>query len=174
MDEHIPIPTRDVDKNFLMAVDGAFNIAGRGTVATGTIEEGKCKVGEDVQLVGLKRKATNTTIIGVETFKKTLDYGEAGDNVGILLRGVNRNDVNRGMCLVKPGTLDVFRNFDAEIYILKEEEGGRKKPFYTGYTPQVIFPYKFSALLEQLMLLLKFSYLIVPRWPCQVITLLSN
>ena len=136
MDNDIPIPERDNEKDFLMAIEGSMNIGGRGTVATGTVETGKVKIGDDVHLIGLKRKPTPSTVIGVETFKKSMEQAEAGDNVGILLRGLNRNDVSRGMCMVKPGSIDVARSFESEIYILKPDEGGRTKPFYSKYQPQ--------------------------------------
>jgi len=113
-----------------------MNISGRGTVVTGTIEQGRCKVGDEVSLIGIKRKPLRSTITGIETFKKQLDSGECGDNVGVLLRGVTKEQVKRGQCIIKPGTLEVRRNFDAELYILKPEEGGRSKPFETGYRPQ--------------------------------------
>lgn len=103
---------------------------------TGTVEQGKCKVGDEVHMIGVKRKHTATTITGIETFKKTLDYGEAGDNVGVLLRGITKDMVKRGMCLSKPNSLDVRRNFVGQLYILKPEEGGRSKPFLSGYRPQ--------------------------------------
>lgn len=119
-----------------MSVDSSVNIPGRGTVITGTIEQGKCKVGDEVHMIGIKRKPTSTTITGIETFKKTLDYGEAGDNVGVLLRGITKDQVKRGMCLIKPGTLEVKRNFEGKLYILKPDEGGRAKPFFSGYRPQ--------------------------------------
>jgi len=136
LDTQFPLPDRLKDKEFLMSIDSSVNIAGRGTVVTGTVEQGKCKVGDEVHMIGIKRKPTPTTITGIETFKKTLDYGEAGDNVGVLLRGVTKEQVKRGMCLIKPGTLDVRRNFVGQLYILKPEEGGRNKPFLTGYRPQ--------------------------------------
>lgn len=119
-----------------MSIDTTLNIPGRGTVVTGTVEQGKCKVGDEVHMIGIRRKPTATTITGIETFKKSLDYGEAGDNVGVLLRGVLKDQVKRGMCLIKPGSLDVRRNFMGKLYILKPEEGGRAKPFFTGYRPQ--------------------------------------
>ncbi len=136
LDENISLPEREKDKPFLMSVDTAMNISGRGTVVTGTIEQGKCKIGDEVHLIGIRRKPISTTLTGIETFKKSLDYGEAGDNVGVLLRGIVKDQVKRGQCLVKPGSLDVRRNFDAQLYILKPEEGGRSKPFVTGYRPQ--------------------------------------
>ncbi|TNV84615.1 hypothetical protein FGO68_gene10180 [Halteria grandinella] len=136
LDTQIELPERLKDKDFLMSIDSSVNIPGRGTVVTGTVEQGKCKVGDDVHMIGIKRKPSPTTITGIETFKKTLDYGEAGDNVGVLLRGVTKEQVKRGMCLIKPGTLEVRRNFVGQLYILKPEEGGRNKPFLTGYRPQ--------------------------------------
>lgn len=136
MDSYFVAPTRPIDKSFFMSIDGSFNIPGRGTVATGTIDQGKCKIGDDVHLIGYRRKPLATTIVGVESFKKTLDRGEAGDNVGLLLRGLNRDDVQRGTALVEPGKFGVNRNFKAEIYVLKSDEGGRNKPFFSGYRPQ--------------------------------------
>lgn len=136
MDAHISQPERLKDKPFLLSVDSTQNISGRGTVVTGSIEQGKCKIGDEVHLIGIRRKPTPTTITGLEAFRKTLDYGEAGDNVGILLRGLTKDQVRRGMCLVKPGSMDVRRNFEGKLYILKPEEGGRSKPFETGYRPQ--------------------------------------
>jgi elongation factor Tu len=136
MDNDIPVPPRDKDKPLLMAVESTFNIGGRGTVVTGTIETGKCKSGEDVELVGYDDRPKKTTIVGIETFRKQLDYGEAGDNVGILVRTLLREECFRGQVLVRPGTFGQHRNFEANIYVLKEEEGGRKKPFLNGYRPQ--------------------------------------
>lgn len=136
MDEHIAEPVRESKKDFLMSIESSLNIPGRGCVVTGTIEQGKCKVNDDVHLVGIKRKPTPTTITGIETFHKQLDSGEAGDNVGVLLRGVTKEQIKRGMCLAKPNSLEVRRNMSAEIYVLKPEEGGRSKPFFTGYRPQ--------------------------------------
>jgi elongation factor Tu len=136
MDENFQLPTRLVDKDFLMSVDQAINISGRGTVCTGTIEQGVAKINDEVHLIGINRKHKTTTITGIETFHKQMDKAEAGDNVGVLLRGVTKEQIKRGMCLAKPGSLDVRRNFDAEIYVLKADEGGRSKPFFTGYRPQ--------------------------------------
>lgn len=136
MDEYFKAPPRATEKEFFMSVDGSFNIPGRGTVATGTIDQGICKIGDDVHLIGYKRKPTPTSIVGIETFKKTLDRGEAGDNVGCLLRGVTREQVNRGMVLCTPGKFSVNRNYKSEIYVLKTDEGGRNKPFFSGYRPQ--------------------------------------
>jgi elongation factor Tu len=136
MDNNIPEPVRPVDKPFLLAVDSTHNIEGRGCVVTGTIETGKVKVGDEVELVGYKRKSTMTVVTGVEMFKKQLEYGQAGDNVGLLLRGVLKEDVKRGMYLTRNGLCTVHRNCVAEIYVLKEEEGGRRLPFFSKYKPQ--------------------------------------
>ncbi|WP_035992325.1 elongation factor Tu [Leptolyngbya sp. KIOST-1] len=135
VDEYIPTPERDVDKPFLMAVEDVFSITGRGTVATGRIERGKVKVGETVELVGI-RDTRSTTVTGVEMFQKTLDEGMAGDNVGLLLRGVQKEDIERGMVLAKPGSITPHTQFESEVYILKKEEGGRHTPFFPGYKPQ--------------------------------------
>ena len=136
VDEYIPTPERDVDKTFLMAIEDVFSITGRGTVATGRIERGVVKVGENVEIVGLSDETQTTTITGIEMFQKTLDEGYAGDNVGILLRGVTREEIERGMVLSKPGTITPHTNFEAEVYVLTKEEGGRHTPFFTGYRPQ--------------------------------------
>jgi len=135
VDEYIPTPERDVDKPFLMAVEDVFSITGRGTVATGRIERGVVKVGETIEIVGI-RDTRSTTVTGVEMFQKTLDRGEAGDNVGVLLRGIQKDDIERGMVLVKPGTITPHTQFEGEVYILKKEEGGRHTPFFAGYKPQ--------------------------------------
>lgn len=135
IDTYIPTPIRDVDKTFLMAIEDVFSITGRGTVATGKIDRGVVKVGETVELVGLGETKT-TTVTGVEMFQKTLDEGVAGDNVGILLRGLQKNEIERGMVLSKPGTITPHNEFESEVYILKKEEGGRHTPFFTGYRPQ--------------------------------------
>ena len=119
-----------------MSIDSSLNIPGRGCVVTGTIEQGKIKVNDDVHMVGVRRKATPSTITGIESFHKSLDSGEAGDNVGVLLRGITKEQIKRGMCLTKPGSVDIRRNFEGEIYVLKPDEGGRSKPFFTGYRPQ--------------------------------------
>ena len=136
VDEYIPTPERDVEKTFLMAIEDVFSITGRGTVATGRIERGVIKVGENVEIVGLSTDTTTTTITGIEMFQKTLDEGFAGDNVGILLRGVTREEIERGMVLAEPGTITPHTNFEAEVYVLTKEEGGRHTPFFTGYRPQ--------------------------------------
>jgi len=136
VDEYIPTPERDVEKTFLMAIEDVFSITGRGTVATGRIERGVVKVGENVEIVGLSDETKTTTITGIEMFQKTLDEGYAGDNVGILLRGVTREEIERGMVLAEPGTITPHTNFEAEVYVLTKEEGGRHTPFFTGYRPQ--------------------------------------
>jgi elongation factor Tu len=136
MDNYLKAPERLVDKDFYMSIDGSFNIAGRGTVATGTIDQGQCKIGDDVHLIGYKSKPLATTIVGIEAFKKTLDKGVAGDNVGCLLRGLTRDDVVRGMAMVTPGKFSVNKKVMCEIYVLKPDEGGRSKPFFSGYRPQ--------------------------------------
>jgi len=136
VDEYIPTPERDVEKTFLMAIEDVFSITGRGTVATGRIERGVVKAGENVEIVGLSDETKTTTITGIEMFQKTLDEGYAGDNVGILLRGVTREEIERGMVLSKPGTITPHTNFEAEVYVLTKEEGGRHTPFFTGYRPQ--------------------------------------
>lgn len=136
MDEHITIPKRENEKDLLMSVDTTVNIAGRGVVATGSVEQGKVKVNDEVHLIGIRRKHTVTTVTGCEMFHKTLDHAEAGDNVGLLLRGVTKDQIKRGMCIAKPNAFDIRRNCTAEIYVLKQDEGGRTKPFVTGYRPQ--------------------------------------
>jgi elongation factor Tu len=135
VDKYIPTPVRDVDKTFLMAVEDVFSITGRGTVATGRIERGTVKVGETIEIVGIV-ETKSTTVTGLEMFQKTLDEGFAGDNIGILLRGVQKGDIQRGMVLAKPGTIKPHKKFEAEVYILKKEEGGRHTPFLPGYRPQ--------------------------------------
>merc|ERR1739836_261792 len=136
VDANIPEPEREVDKPFLMAVEDVFSITGRGTVATGRIERGVVKVGENVEIVGLSEETKTTTITGIEMFQKTLDEGYAGDNVGILLRGVTREEIERGMVLAQPGTITPHTSFESEVYVLTKEEGGRHTPFFTGYRPQ--------------------------------------
>jgi elongation factor Tu len=135
VDSYIPTPERDVDKPFLMAVEDVFSISGRGTVATGRIERGKVKVGETVELVGI-RGTRSTTVTGVEMFQKTLDEGMAGDNVGVLLRGLKKEDIERGMVIAKPGSITPHTQFESEVYVLTDKEGGRKTPFFAGYRPQ--------------------------------------
>ena len=136
VDEYIPTPERDIEKTFLMAIEDVFSITGRGTVATGRIERGVIKVGDNVEIVGLSLETKTTTITGIEMFQKTLDEGYAGDNVGILLRGVTREEIERGMVLAEPGSITPHTNFEAETYVLTKEEGGRHTPFFTGYRPQ--------------------------------------
>ena len=138
MDEYIPEPKRELDKPFLMPIEDVFSIKGRGTVATGRIEQCKINVNEEVEIVGIK-DTTKTVVTGVEMFKKLLDEGQAGDNVGILLRGVERDDIERGQVLAKPGSVTPHTEFDAEIYVLKKDEGGRHTPFFKGYKPQFYF-----------------------------------
>ena len=135
VDEYIPTPERDVEKTFLMAIEDVFSITGRGTVATGRIERGVIKVGDTVEVVGIT-DTTTTTITGIEMFQKTLDEGFAGDNCGILLRGVTRDDIERGMVLAQPGTITPHTDFESEVYVLTKDEGGRHTPFFTGYRPQ--------------------------------------
>jgi len=138
LDSYIPVPKREVDKPFLMPVEDVFSITGRGTVATGRIERGKIKVGEELALVGFGSDK-KTVITGVEMFRKLLDDGQAGDNVGLLLRGLGKEDVERGMVLAKPGSITPHTHFDAEVYVLTKEEGGRHTPFFNGYRPQFYF-----------------------------------
>jgi len=138
LDSYIPEPTRDLDKPFLMPVEDVFSITGRGTVATGRVEQGIIKTGETVEIVGIK-PTTTTVVTGVEMFKKILDEGQAGDNVGCLLRGTKREEIERGQVLCKPGSITPHTKFKAEVYILKKEEGGRHTPFFTGYRPQFYF-----------------------------------
>jgi elongation factor Tu len=139
IDSYIPEPVREVDKPFLMAVEDVFSIEGRGTVATGRIERGIVKVGDEVECIGLTEKPRKTTCTGVEMFNKTLDQGQAGDNVGILLRGIKREEIERGQVLAKPGSITPHTKFEAEVYVLSKEEGGRHTPFFSGYRPQFYF-----------------------------------
>ncbi len=139
VDDFIPTPVRELDKPFLMAVEDVFSISGRGTVATGRIERGKCKVGEEVELVGLREKVSKTVITGVEMFRKELDEGHAGDNVGLLLRGADKDTLERGMVLAANGSITPHTKFKATAYILTKEEGGRHTPFFKGYRPQFYF-----------------------------------
>ena len=136
VDTFIPIPPRDVDKPFLMPVEDVFSITGRGTVATGRIERGVINSGDDVEIIGMQEKSLKSTVTGVEMFRKILDRGEAGDNVGLLLRGIEKNDIRRGMVVAKPGSITPHTLFKAEIYVLKKEEGGRHTPFHNKYRPQ--------------------------------------
>jgi elongation factor Tu len=139
VDSYIPEPMRELDKPFLMAIEDVFSIEGRGTVATGRIERGMVKVGDEVEIIGLKEKAEKTTCTGVEMFKKVLDSGQAGDNVGCLLRGVAREGIERGQVLAKPGSIKPHKKFECEVYVLSKEEGGRHTPFFAGYRPQFYF-----------------------------------
>ncbi len=136
VDEYIPLPPRDNEKPFLMPVEDVFSITGRGTVATGRIETGVIKVGEEIQIIGLGEEPKKSTVTGVEMFRKLLDQGEAGDNVGLLLRGIDKKEIKRGQVIAKPGTITPHKNFTAEIYVLKKEEGGRHTPFHNKYRPQ--------------------------------------
>lgn len=139
VDEYVPTPERDTDKPFMMPVEDVFSITGRGTVATGRVERGQVKVGDEVEIIGLQEESGKTTVTGVEMFRKLLDYAEAGDNIGALLRGVAREDINRGQVLAKPGTITPHTNFKAEVYVLSKEEGGRHTPFFSNYRPQFYF-----------------------------------
>jgi elongation factor Tu len=136
VDEYIPEPKRETDKPFMMSVEDVFSIKGRGTVVTGRMDRGIVKVGEPAEIVGLKEKSTSTTVTGVEMFHKQLDEGMAGDNLGLLLRGIERTDVERGQVIAKPGSITPHKKFLAEVYVLKKEEGGRHKAFFSGYRPQ--------------------------------------
>ena len=139
VDEYIPTPVRDTDNPFRMPVEDVFSITGRGTVATGRVERGQVRVGDVVEIVGIEEETKNTTVTGVEMFRKLLDYAEAGDNIGALLRGVSREDIQRGQVLAKPGTITPHTEFVAEVYVLSKEEGGRHTPFFTNYRPQFYF-----------------------------------
>ncbi len=139
VDEYIPTPTRDTDKTFLMPVEDVFTITGRGTVATGRVERGEIKVGDVVEIVGMAEESKQTTITGVEMFRKLLDSAVAGDNIGALLRGVDRKDIERGQVLAKPGSIKPHTKFKGEVYVLSKEEGGRHTPFFTNYRPQFYF-----------------------------------
>lgn len=138
VDEYVPTPTREVDKPFLMPVEDVFSITGRGTVGTGRIERGKVSTGEEIEIIGLGAQR-KSVVTGVEMFRKLLDYGEAGDNVGLLLRGVDKEELERGMVVAKPGSITPHTKFKAEVYVLKKEEGGRHTPFFNGYRPQFYF-----------------------------------
>ena len=139
VDDTIPTPKRETDKPFLMAVEDVFSITGRGTVGTGRIERGVVHVGDDVEVIGLKKEAKKTTVTGIEMFRKLLDEGQAGDNVGVLLRGIEKNELERGHVLAKPGSITPHTKFKGEVYVLTKEEGGRHTPFFTGYRPQFYF-----------------------------------
>ena len=139
LDSYIPAPQREEDKPFLMSVEDVFSIEGRGTVATGRIERGACKIGDEVEIIGLMKAPRKTTITGVEMFNKTLDKGIAGDNVGVLVRGLKRDEIERGQVLAKPGSITPHTKFEGEVYVLSKEEGGRHTPFFAGYRPQFYF-----------------------------------
>ncbi|TYB48611.1 elongation factor Tu [Actinomadura chibensis] len=139
VDENVPEPVRDVDKPFLMPIEDVFSITGRGTVVTGRVERGVVNVNETVDIIGIKPEKTTTTVTGVEMFRKLLDQGQAGDNVGLLLRGVKREEVERGQCVIKPGTTTPHTEFEAQVYILSKDEGGRHTPFFNNYRPQFYF-----------------------------------
>jgi elongation factor Tu len=139
VDENVPEPVRDIDKPFLMPIEDVFSITGRGTVVTGRVERGVVNVNETVDIVGIKNEKTTTTVTGVEMFRKLLDQGQAGDNVGLLLRGVKREEVERGQCVIKPGTTTPHTEFEAQVYILSKDEGGRHTPFFNNYRPQFYF-----------------------------------
>ena len=139
VDTYIPMPQREVDKPFLMPIEDIYTISGRGTVATGRVERGRVKVGEEVDMVGLQKETPRKVVTGIEMFKKLLDEGVAGDNVGVLLRGTKREEVERGQVLAKPGSITPHTKFSCEVYILSKEEGGRHTPFFPGYRPQFYF-----------------------------------
>ena len=139
VDEYIPTPQRPVDQPFLMPVEDVFSITGRGTVATGRVERGVVKVSDEVEIVGIAKEIKKTVITGVEMFRKLLDQAEAGDNIGVLLRGIQRNEIERGQVLAKPGTIHPHTKFKGQVYVLTKEEGGRHKPFFSNYRPQFYF-----------------------------------
>ncbi|MGC9974571.1 MAG: EF-Tu/IF-2/RF-3 family GTPase, partial [Gaiellaceae bacterium] len=139
VDAYIPEPQRDVDKPFLMPIEDVFTITGRGTVVTGRIEQGKAETGNDVEIIGIHPEITKTVITGLEMFNKTLDYAQAGDNAGALLRGIKREEVERGQVLAKPGSITPHTHFKARVYVLSKDEGGRHTPFFNGYRPQFYF-----------------------------------
>jgi len=139
VDSAIPEPEREIDKPFLMPVEDVFTITGRGTVVTGRVERGIVKVSEEIEIVGIRPNSTKTTVTGVEMFRKLLDQGQAGDNVGLLLRGIKREDVERGQVVVKPGSITPHTNFEGSVYILSKDEGGRHTPFFNNYRPQFYF-----------------------------------
>ena len=139
VDEYVPQPERDLDKPFLMPIEDVFTITGRGTVVTGRVERGVVKTSEEVEIVGIHDKIQKTTVTGVEMFRKILDEGRAGENVGVLLRGTKKEDVVRGMVLCKPGSTTPHTDFEGQVYVLKKDEGGRHKPFFSHYSPQFYF-----------------------------------
>jgi elongation factor Tu len=136
VDEYIPEPKREIDKPFMMPIEDVFSIKGRGTVVTGRVDRGEVKTGDPVEIIGLREKSINSVVTGVEMFHKTLDYGMAGDNLGLLLRGIERTDVERGQVVAKPGSITPHKKFMAQVYVLTRDEGGRHKPFFPGYRPQ--------------------------------------
>ncbi len=138
VDKYIPVPQRDVDKPFLMPVEDVFTITGRGTVGTGRVERGRVKVGDEVEIVGF-RESKKSVVTGIEMFRKLLDEGIAGDNVGVLLRGIERDDIERGQVLAKPGSIKPHKKFESEVYVLSKDEGGRHTPFFSNYRPQFYF-----------------------------------
>ncbi|MFV0981767.1 elongation factor Tu [Latilactobacillus sakei] len=139
VDEYVPTPERDTDRPFLMPVEDVFTITGRGTVASGRIDRGQVTVGDEVEIIGLKEEIAKTTVTGLEMFRKTLDQGQAGDNIGALLRGIDRESIERGQVLAKPGSIQTHKNFKGEVYILSKDEGGRHTPFFSNYRPQFFF-----------------------------------
>jgi len=139
VDEYIPEPTRETDKPFLMPVEDVFTITGRGTVATGRVERGALNLNDEIEIVGIKEETSKSVVTGIEMFRKTMDYCEAGDNVGLLLRGVDRDGIQRGQVITKPGTVTCHTKFTAEVYVLTKDEGGRHTPFFTNYRPQFYF-----------------------------------
>ncbi len=139
VDEYIPDPVREIDKPFLMPIEDVFTITGRGTVGTGRVERGQVKVGEEIEIVGLQEETRKSVVTGIEMFRKLLDIGIAGDNIGVLLRGIDRNDIERGQVLSKPGSIKPHKKFQAEVYVLSKEEGGRHTPFFANYRPQFYF-----------------------------------
>jgi elongation factor Tu len=138
-DNSIPEPTRDIDKPFLMPIEDVFSITGRGTVVTGRVERGQVKVGDSIEIVGIREKTLQTVCTGVEMFRKLLDSGQAGDNIGCLLRGIDKNNVERGQVLAKPGSITPHTEFEAQVYVLGKDEGGRHTPFFNNYRPQFYF-----------------------------------
>ena len=139
VDEYIPTPQRPTDQPFAMPVEDVFSITGRGTVATGRVERGRIKVGEEVEIVGLAEESRKTVVTGLEMFRKVLEFADAGENVGALLRGIQRNEIERGQLLAKPGSIKPHTQFRAQVYVLTKEEGGRHKPFFSNYRPQFYF-----------------------------------
>ena len=139
VDSYVPTPERDHEKPFLMPIEDVFSITGRGTVVTGRVERGQLTVGDTIDIIGMQEEKQTTTVTGIEMFRKLLDHAEAGDNAGILLRGTKKDDVERGMVLVKPGSVTPHKEFECEVYVLSKDEGGRHTPFFKGYRPQFYF-----------------------------------